>query len=589
MQKFICRVGFVFMMLMLVLPVLVLANPVFNIVPDTLSIALSTAGTRTVNYTVTNDTSQNISKIGIEPSYLTTGNADGIFLDTDHCSDQTLAPNGSCTFRVLLDGDEQITNFILRPRVCGYDGLICSVPLASNEVQVTLDPSIPAVTSVNPSAASVSDTIPQIVLNFNVPMLPSTINSSTVNVTQNGFAINLISSCTASNNNQTFSCPFNTTPLTPNRTYTINVSTEATSASGAELPDVFTSTFTVAALIAGDGASFHNTYYVNAVNIVSQTATATNFVASTFTGGLPTGTIILLAGDGIGHMYFATTTGQVWRNANGGPFTLSTRTGTLTGNIVALGGDGSVADNMYYTTSTGQVWFNAAAATNFTQATLAGGTLSGTIKQIAADNQRYACLLTTTSQVWCGTGSTFTPITYSGGSLSGNIIQLVGLNDGGTPLNISFYTSNNQLWQQAAQLTNNFQLATYTSSQPTGNIQVMASNGTAEFYFATTTNQVFVNFGTSSYSMASVSGGGLNGLASAVFGNNGNTYLTNVNNQLFQNSGFTNFNPITVNFAGTISQFSGAGGYVYFVTTNMPNSQIWVNLNGGAFASVTHP
>jgi hypothetical protein len=558
------------------------AKAVFIITPSLTNISVLPGNTGTVSYSVVNNTSRVINQISVGAAYETNGNPTGINLQSDTCSGSTLAPRATCAFTVIISGSNQPNSFQVRPRVCGFNGTVCSVPL-NNFIVAVVVPAAPAgtpvtVTSVNPSNTSVAVTTSQIVINFNAAMNPASINSSSVQVVQSGTSTNLISSCTESTpDGLSFACSFNSS-LTTNQQYNVTVDAGVKSTAGGALAQNFTTNFLTAALIAGDGTT--NTYYVNNANVLSISTSAGAFTPVTFSGGSPTGTIILLAGNGAGRMYFATSTNQIWQNSAGSAFTQST-TGAFTGNIIQLGGSGSTGD-MYYATSTGQVWGSAGGAA-FTQATV-NGPITGTISQITGDGVAVACFMTTTNLAFCGFFNNFTPVTYSGGSLSGNIIRLTGIVNSSSPIDVSFYTSSNQLWQQSAPGSSVFDLVTFTGTQPTGIIQQMASNGNGAIIFVTTTNQVWSNHNTSTFTPETVNGA-ITGAASAMAGNGGFTYFSTSTNQLFQES-TTSFNPITVGFSGAISQFAGSGGFMYFVTLN---NQIWANNSGGTYSQLTHP
>ena len=569
-------------------PVIALAKAVFNITPNILNISLTPTTASTLSYTVVNDTSHTINQLSVTPNYNSTGNASSITLQNDNCTPATLVPNASCTFQLLVSGANQPTLFALRPRVCGFNGLVCSVPLGGSAVQVSVPPIVPSnpsnpnaptVTSVNPSSTSVPLTTAQITVNFSVAMNPATINTSNVQVVLHGTNTNILSGCTPNTGNLSFSCSLGSA-LTTNAQYDITISSAVKSATGLPLNQNFNTFFLTSALVAGDGTT--NTYYVTSTNQLTQSSSGGNFALSTFTGGTPTGTITLISGDGNGRMYFTTSTGQVWQNSAGGAFSVATITGSPTGTISALGGDGT-GGSVYFATSTNQLWGNTAGSAFTLQSVT--GTVTGSISQIAGDGVQYACFLTTTNQVFCGFFNAWSQISYSTGALSGNIIRLVGVTNANTPIHICFFTTSNQLFEQNTPGQVQFSLATYTSGQPTGIVQQMASDGNGKLFFATTTNQVWGDTGGGAFSLTPVTGGTISGTVNGMSGINGFTYLTTTANQLFQNSG-TSFSPITVGYTGLISQFSGSGGYMYFITLT---NQSWQNLNGSAFTQVTHP
>lgn len=124
------------------------AYAVLNITPESTSANLNLTGFATITYTTTNQTKHTINQLTVDPAYITTGNPSGITLINNLCSNYSLPPNGSCTFQLLISGAvAQPASYIIRPRVCGYNGGVCSVPLVSNEVQVTSIPRVAFVTN----------------------------------------------------------------------------------------------------------------------------------------------------------------------------------------------------------------------------------------------------------------------------------------------------------------------------------------------------------------------------------------------------------------------------------------------------------
>jgi DNA-binding beta-propeller fold protein YncE len=117
------------------------AAAVLNVIPNALSANLNLTGLIQIVYTVTNNTHHLINQITIDPDYLSTGNTASISLSENSCASITLAPNASCTFSVdVTDGVIQPASFTIRPRVCGYNGQVCSVPLITNQVQIKTVP-----------------------------------------------------------------------------------------------------------------------------------------------------------------------------------------------------------------------------------------------------------------------------------------------------------------------------------------------------------------------------------------------------------------------------------------------------------------
>lgn len=149
MQKWIFLVRMLLVGLLFLFPVLTYANAIFNIIPNTNSITFFTSNT--VTYTATNNTQHAIiGNITIDPGYQNANFPIGISLQENNCAGLTLASGASCTFKVLLTNYTQQSSFItLMPRVCGYLGAVCSVPVLANRVQVTSVPVPVSDTSIN--------------------------------------------------------------------------------------------------------------------------------------------------------------------------------------------------------------------------------------------------------------------------------------------------------------------------------------------------------------------------------------------------------------------------------------------------------
>lgn len=131
------------------------AEAVLNVVPNTLFANLNLTGIIRILYTVTNNTHHPINQLTVDPNYLSTGNPSSISLINNQCASITLLPNASCSFGVLVtDGATQPALFTLRPRVCGYNNLVCSVPLSSNQVQIKTVPRTAFVSNFGNSTVS---------------------------------------------------------------------------------------------------------------------------------------------------------------------------------------------------------------------------------------------------------------------------------------------------------------------------------------------------------------------------------------------------------------------------------------------------
>ena len=91
-------------------------------------------GQTSVQYTVTNNATKNIPNISIAPNW--NSSAGGLSLSNDTCSGQTLTPAQSCTFDVAIPGRNQPSSFTLQPKVCGFNGNLCSQAASTFPVSV---------------------------------------------------------------------------------------------------------------------------------------------------------------------------------------------------------------------------------------------------------------------------------------------------------------------------------------------------------------------------------------------------------------------------------------------------------------------
>lgn len=121
------------------------ATAVLNIVPNsTTAIDLPFERESSLDYTVTNNTTKTINHIAINPSFNMTANLVDTEISNNTCN-QTLASNSNCTFTVKITGKAESGSVTLSPRVCGFSGLVCSVPIASNRIPVNLTASVPTI------------------------------------------------------------------------------------------------------------------------------------------------------------------------------------------------------------------------------------------------------------------------------------------------------------------------------------------------------------------------------------------------------------------------------------------------------------
>ena len=115
------------------------AAAVLTIYPQSSTpVSISTADNFTLTYTVTNTTSKaNIQQITIDPYYQQVAPLLKLTLQDNTCSNITLAPGGVCTFAINI-WSPLPTQAVLQPRICGYNGLVCSTPIEDNRVAITV-------------------------------------------------------------------------------------------------------------------------------------------------------------------------------------------------------------------------------------------------------------------------------------------------------------------------------------------------------------------------------------------------------------------------------------------------------------------
>lgn len=112
----------------------------FSVVPFTTSTTVQSIGQTSIKYTVTNNASANMTNVSISPNWSSSGV--GLSLSNDTCSGHTLSPHSSCTFDVVILGQNQPSSFTIRPKVCGFSGQICSQATSTTSVTV-LNRSLP--------------------------------------------------------------------------------------------------------------------------------------------------------------------------------------------------------------------------------------------------------------------------------------------------------------------------------------------------------------------------------------------------------------------------------------------------------------
>jgi 6-phosphogluconolactonase (cycloisomerase 2 family) len=401
MQKNIKRLCLGFLLILAFTTNTVWANTIFNIVPDTTSETIDPLGPgigTPITYTVTNTTTKTISQINLTPLFQSTANPSSTTLHNDHCTNATLAPSANCTFQIDLQRDGQPTSFFLRPKVCGANNLLCSVPTENNVAQVFVPPPTPpTITGLVPSLTNRSFinifTTKNLQITFSLRIQPSTVSSSTVNLSPAGSNNNLITSCSTTDN-LTFTCPLSST-LINNQQYTLTISTGVTATNSGMLAQPYTVSFLTAGLIAGDGQN--NNYFVNSANnILSVSTGGSNFTAATFAIGSPTGITDLIAGDAKGRMYFTTSTNQIWQN-------------TITSNSIVFVSDASTARVYSCTVNTNGTFNTCTATTGFATPLLMALNPANTFLYVTNNaSQVLVCPINTNGSLGSCVGAGFT-------------------------------------------------------------------------------------------------------------------------------------------------------------------------------------
>ncbi|MDP3561304.1 MAG: glycoside hydrolase family 18 protein [Legionellaceae bacterium] len=131
------------------------AAAIIDIIPSSASpIVLSPSGFTYLTYTAKNKTSKALSGITIEPNYGASNVPLKIFLNNNQCGGITLVAGGTCSFIVSIQGLNQFANLTLMPRICGYNGAICSTPVLSDRVSVLATNALPNNTFPTPYAGT---------------------------------------------------------------------------------------------------------------------------------------------------------------------------------------------------------------------------------------------------------------------------------------------------------------------------------------------------------------------------------------------------------------------------------------------------
>ncbi len=197
------------------------AKSILSIIPTTTtySIKLTATGRTTILYTVTNNTQRPINAITIDPYYGNLENQLTLMVENNNCIG-TLTPSTSCTFELLIQGNGQPTSSVLMPRVCGFNGAICSTPILNNRIAVISEG----------TSASIAYVLNASGLGF-VSICPINTNDGS------------LETCTNSNGEGTFNTPFG-----------MSINTEGTAA---YIVNFGSSTISICS-IAQDGTGFLN-------------------------------------------------------------------------------------------------------------------------------------------------------------------------------------------------------------------------------------------------------------------------------------------------------------------------------------------
>jgi 6-phosphogluconolactonase (cycloisomerase 2 family) len=273
------------------------ASSILAIVPAALTLGVSKTGTASMQYSVTNNTKHPVNQLIIDPAYQSNGHAAGISVAANACFNETLLPNASCTFDVLINGSGQPHQFNVRPRVCAYNGTVCSVPLAVDTLQVTVSP-VPTVVSVTPSGDVAAANVNSVVLTFSQAMDATTLSNNTVSLTQSGVNTNLIGTCVPSSDKMVFTCSVNST-LVGSQLYIVTVSTAVRSTDGVPLASNSTTNFTTSsrfAYVANYNGQFVSICPITDPSTGALSNTCTSFASAGSSGVTvnPAGTILYI-------------------------------------------------------------------------------------------------------------------------------------------------------------------------------------------------------------------------------------------------------------------------------------------------------
>lgn len=115
------------------------SSSIFTISPSVSAVTTEGSASTSIIYTVTNNTTQTIQDLTIDPSYSTTGNPDGLTMQNNTCSGVVVGKS-SRTFGLIIQGANQPSSFIVTPKVCVDNSQACSYAGSAGQLNVTVYP-----------------------------------------------------------------------------------------------------------------------------------------------------------------------------------------------------------------------------------------------------------------------------------------------------------------------------------------------------------------------------------------------------------------------------------------------------------------
>lgn len=119
------------------------AASIVDVTPSSASpIVIAPNGATYVTFSARNTTSKTLSGLSIDPGYGMPVNAMRLSLISNNCA--ILSAGASCSFVVSLQGTNRTSEFTLMPRICAYNGALCSVPVLSNRINIRATSALPS-------------------------------------------------------------------------------------------------------------------------------------------------------------------------------------------------------------------------------------------------------------------------------------------------------------------------------------------------------------------------------------------------------------------------------------------------------------